>query len=78
MKRTPRGFGIYTEFVDGYRNEVRVQMSSSAMGRYVWIFCNPTEGSQFEQHDKSPAPHLTPAQARRVARALLRFAKGQE
>lgn len=25
MRRTPRGFAVYSEFVDGYRNEVRVQ-----------------------------------------------------
>ncbi len=41
MKRTPRGFAVFTEFTDIYRNEVRVQQSSSAEGNYVWIFCNP-------------------------------------
>lgn len=76
MKRTPRGFAVFTEFIDGYRNEVRVQESSSAEGRFVWVFCKPAEGSMFEEHEKSPAPHLTPAQARRVAKALLRFADG--
>jgi len=77
MKRNARGFAIYTEFVDTYANEVRVQESSSIVRR-CWIFCRPTPDSQFEHYERAPAPHLTPAQARRVARALLRFAGGKQ
>ena len=72
MKRTNRGFAIYTEVTDTYRNRCRVQASSAAGGRRVWIICKagPTWGGS------APHPHLSPAQARRIAKALLRFAKG--
>lgn len=70
MKRDNRGFGIYTEFKDLYGNNVVVKQSSSAQHDACWIFCN-------DPADKnSPAPHLSRAQARRVAAALLRFAGG--
>ena len=74
MKRTPRGFVVFTQFIDSYHNEVRVQESSNAEGRFVWVFCSPSKGSTFGESD-SPSPHLTPAQARRVAKALLKFAE---
>lgn len=93
MKRTSRGFAIFTEFTDTKGAEVRVQASSYATGRRVWIFVNggltlskrqreladEAKARQYQMpgdeivNDASPA-HLTPAQARRVARALLRFA----
>lgn len=84
MKRTPRGFAVYTEFVDTYGNRVRVQKSSSAGVRRCWIFTNYPDGAKFKPHAPSPGgittpePHLSPAQARRVAKALLRFADGEE
>lgn len=67
MKRTARGFGIYTEFKDSFNSTVRVQESSNVKAA-CWIFTNSN------QHDGLCSPHLTPNQARRVARALLRFA----
>ena len=68
MKKTSRGFNIYTEFRDTYKSEVRVQESSSACAPRVWIFCESAPGN------KDMSPHLSPAQARRVAKALLKFA----
>lgn len=35
---TPRGFTVYDEFTDSYGSKVRVQQSSSATERRVWIF----------------------------------------
>jgi len=71
MKRTARGFAIYTEFTDAYGRQVRVQKSSSAEHKRVWVFCEDTVGGV--TRDRSP--HLSPAMARRVAKALLRFAE---
>lgn len=79
-KRTPRGFSIYGEYKDSRGQTVRVQESSSAMGPCVWIFCNAEDGSDALIHLGKPtarSPHLTKAQARRVAAALLRFANGE-
>ena len=44
---------------------------------HVWIFCKHQAGQQAIEHMgrlQARSPHLTPAQARRVAKALLRFA----
>jgi hypothetical protein len=81
MKRTSRGFAVFTEFVDTYGNKVRVQQSSAAGVDRCWIFSNYPDGSSAKHHGAtgelvSPSPHLTRAQARRVAKALLRFADG--
>ena len=77
MKRTQRGFGIYAEFVDTYGQEVRVQQSSSAEADRVWIFCNKDGKSGFEKSGEihSYSPHLSRAQAIRLAKALLRFSR---
>lgn len=78
-KRTPRGFTIYGEYKDSRNQTVRVQESSSAAGPHCWIFCNDQDGTDAVIHLGRPmarSPHLTPAQARRVAAALLRFADG--
>lgn len=55
---TPRGFAIYDEFVDLYGSTVRVQESSLATERAVWVFCS---------HD---APHLDKKMIKRLRRAL--------
>ena len=73
MKRTSRGFRIYTTLVDTYGNTVRIQESSAAFKRRCWIF---TSGEPSRDKGNPPAPHLSPAQARRIAAALLRFADG--
>ena len=79
MKRTPRGFAIYGEYKDSRGNRIRVQESSDASGAHCWIFTHDAEGRSAYIHNAemhSAAPHLTKAQARRVAAALLRFANG--
>lgn len=76
MKRTARGFSIYTEFNDHNGQEVRVQESSEAFHKRCWIFCTK-DGLDCHVHlgtHQAYSPYLTPAQARMVARALLRFA----
>ena len=81
MKRTPRGFAIYGDCKDSRGRSVRVQMSSAAGGPFAWIFCNEKDGSDAVMHMGKPmahSPHLTRAQARRVAKALMRFADGGE
>lgn len=76
--RTPRGFAYYTKFTDGNGTIVRVQQSSSAGKRRVWIFADLDGNGEQPPHHlgkcASCAPHLSPSQARRVAKALLRFA----
>lgn len=71
MKHTCRGFRIYSEFLDSYKSEVRIQESSSAEGRYCWIFTKKAgEG------DIDWAPHLSVYQAKRVVKALEKFIAG--
>lgn len=77
MKRTQRGFRIYGEYKVSRLCTVRIQESSSAAGRFVWIFCHNEKGEDAIVHLGKPhavSPHLSRAQARRVANALLKFA----
>jgi hypothetical protein len=67
--RDGRGLAIYTQFRDTYGTQVTVKDSSAAGRRCCWIF-----GEGTSPGGTKLAPHLTPAQARRVAAALLRFA----
>jgi hypothetical protein len=79
-KRTPRGFAIYGEYKDSRDNTVRIQESSSAAGPHVWIFVKNKDGAEVIEHlgnHMAVSPHLTPAQARRVANALLKFANAR-
>ena len=76
MKRTERGFAIYTEFKDFNGATICVKRSSSMGRRLVWIqneviLCGP---------DKEPIgnAHLTSTQARRVIKALESFIAGAE
>lgn len=80
MKRTPRGFKIYSEFKDTYGNQIRVQESSSACAGRIWIFTSFSDGKEVHYHctgHVSASPHLSKAQARRLAKTLLRFADGK-
>jgi hypothetical protein len=77
-KKTHRGFA-YRDIKDSRGNTVRVQQSSAAGGPFAWIFVKNAEGQEVIEHLGSfvaVSPHLTRAQARRVAKALLRFADG--
>ena len=73
MKRTERGFAIYTEFKDEYGKNIRVQASSLADKRCVWIQNEVTEhmGTYLGN------AHLTAAMARRVIKALQAFVDGK-
>jgi hypothetical protein len=62
MKRTARGFRIYTEFSDTYGNIVTVQQSSSVKHR-CWISVDSAV----------PAAHLSVVHAKRLIKALTRF-----
>ena len=74
MKRTERGFAIYTEFKDEYGKNIRVQASSLAMKRCVWIQNEVTE--HMGQHFGNA--HLTVAMTKRVIKALQAFVDGRE
>lgn len=95
MRRTARGFNIFTEFTDAMGSSVRVTESSEAGVRRVWLFSSGGKSLGAKQRalnqecrdrkwqmpggdiisDDTPA-YLTPNQARRLAKALLRFANG--
>lgn len=80
MKRTERGFAIYTEFKEERGVGLRVLASSIATRRRVWIYLDATKSTydlaRLEPHHIGA--HLSPAEARRVAKALLAFAGGRE
>jgi len=83
MKKTNRGFPIYSEFKDTYKNTIRVQMSSSACAPRCWVFVKDKDGNDgvFDKATGqyiSATAHLSKAQARRLARALLKFAEEAE
>ncbi|WP_353707258.1 hypothetical protein ABRQ22_14725 [Cellulosimicrobium sp. ES-005] len=69
---TPRGFAGYAQLEDTYGARVRVQESSAASRRAVWIF---TEGGAVASGDKpnDGSAHLDEAQARQVRDALTAF-----
>lgn len=81
MKKTNRGFSIFSQFKDSYGQDIRVQESSGIgpNGGFVWIFCKKGDADGVEHLGRwqSYSPHLTRAQARRVAKALLKFADGK-
>ena len=74
MKRTQRGFAIFTQFKDLYGKDVRVQMSSLATRRAVWIFPEVT----VHLGEPQAGVHLSVAQAKRVIKALQAFVDGKE
>jgi len=80
-KKTPRGFSIYGAYKDSRDNTVRIQESSACGGPFVWLFVRDAKGRETYEHmgaHQAVSPHLTRAQARRVAKALLRFADGDK
>lgn len=73
MRKTSRGFRIYSEFTDLYGTRIKVQESSLATKKAVWIFrSNPNDGQPVAGSDKPSCmdPHLSVAQAKRLIRAL--------
>lgn len=72
-RRTPRGFRVYAEFRDSYRNTIRVQQSSAGGMGHVWIFVKDGDGNEVVEHLGKPtavSPHLSRAQAKRLIAAL--------
>jgi hypothetical protein len=64
-KKTKRGFRIYSDFKDFYGERVRIQESSLATKRAVWIF----GGGHIA------GIHLDRARAKRLIRALKLFVR---
>jgi hypothetical protein len=65
---TERGFTIYDAFRDQYGADVRLQESSLATERCIWVF-----SSKHGFPDEPASPHLNLAQAERVRDALDAF-----
>lgn len=67
-----RGLAIYTKFKDTRGCTVTVKQSSAYGLRNCWLFCTNTAGSYRDRDTNADvSPHLTVAQARRLAKALL-------
>jgi hypothetical protein len=74
-RKTARGFRIYSEFPDTYGTTVYVQQSSS-VSPACWIYYGDPEYGKYDPCSGQkipPALHLSPAQVRRLIRALTRF-----
>ena len=69
MKKTNRGFPIYSQFKDTYNANITVQMSSSVLKR-CWIFI---QDGEIEKN--SGSAHLSEAQAKRIIEGLKKFIK---
>lgn len=72
MRKTERGFDLYSEFIDTYQSKVSIQMSSNVKKRCVITVTNDGK------HPRSNLVtdgfmHLSEAQARRVIKALEKF-----
>ena len=74
MKRTQRGFAMYTEFTDYDGETVKVQRSSSCGRRLVYIF----PAAKIHLGEISCGAHLTVPMAKRVIRALQAFVAGRD
>lgn len=74
MKRNERGFAVYADFKDEYGKNIRVQASSLATKRCVWI---QNEVTEHMGHHLGNA-HLTVPMARRIIKALQAFVGGKE
>lgn len=75
-----RGLVEYAAIVDTHDQIVTVQ-SSSSIDAACWIFCRDREG--FDRFDKVKpggvrSPHLSPRQAKRLARMLIKWAEANE
>jgi hypothetical protein len=72
MKHTQRGFAIYADFKDYDGINIRVQESSLATKRCVWI------QNEVVHHlgESIGNAHLTVAMAKRVIKALQAFVDG--
>jgi len=71
LRQNPRGWDIYDEFKDVYGVRVRIQESSSAEERRVWLFTAPDAGS-------ASALHLNREGVDRLIAALQEWKGAQE
>lgn len=74
MRKTPRGFKIYSEFTDTYKSDVSIVESSSVLKR-CWIFVENDGKKQGSNLVTDGAIHLDTRQARLVISALQKFIK---
>lgn len=74
MKRTARGFAVYTDFSDQYGKNICVVRSSLVSPRCVWIQNEVT----FHIGEHLANAHLTVPMAKRVIKALQAFVDGKE
>lgn len=73
IRKTARGFRIFAEFKDDYGTPFNV-VESSSVDPHCWIYYNDPEYGKWHLGEKlPPALHLSPAQARRLIRALERW-----
>lgn len=72
MKKTQRGFKVYSEFVDSYKSNVVVQESSSVLER-CWIFVTNDGKTPGSNLVTDGAIHLTKGQAKFLIKALTKF-----
>jgi hypothetical protein len=72
MKKTNRGFNIYTEFVDTYKSKVVVQESSSVLKR-CWIYVHNDGKNPASNLVTDGAIHLDVKQAKYIIKALEKF-----
>lgn len=70
MKKTERGFIEYGEFTDVYGANVRVQESSIATKKCVWIFVDSERDKQ-----NNGAIHLDEKSAKTLIKHLTKFLK---
>lgn len=81
--KTSRGFAIYGHVKDSMGQHIRVQESSAINhSPRAWLFCDlDGNGTQKPHHlgQCNPCcPYLTKAQAKRLAKALLKFAEASK
>lgn len=73
---------VYGELRDGDGNVISLQQSSSAEGRFAWLFIVDRDGNRVSFHPPAgkhvaPSPHLGAARARALGEMLLAFANGE-
>lgn len=80
MEKDARGFGVFTRLHDERGCKVVVKESSIAGCRRAWLFVGGGESNVDIISRRGAEPvagaHLSPREARRIAKALLRWADG--
>ena len=69
-KFTPRGFEDFATLTDSHENTITVRESSEVGDPRVWVYCHPVDVRII-----GTTPYLSAAQARELARGLLKFAR---